>query len=280
MKSEQPAEVHQTFPERCRSGASNSFVYFSFCVTWSLECFLLWKLRQIKENLKLATELRISVASSILNGLLGAIGAFTGSYILLLLTGILFVMMETYASSILPIQMSERPRNQNANNETSHIMSASSRASADEVKNYQKYILQDLQNDLKLYEQFKTALSREFAIENILFLESVSEMENEEKQTFDHIEQITRKFIASGSEYEINITSEMRASIQLLSGGRSADHLEEIIDLLMKVAKETMKELKFGALARFKRQLSGSKEEKYEVVQAATSANTSVSSFP
>jgi hypothetical protein len=249
-------EVHGenlSFKDRCEVFIAGAFVYNTFTLTWVLQCILLWKLKQIKENLNLVTELRISAIGGIVNGILGAVGAFLNSPLLLLLDGILFLAFEIYASSIMPLRISESPRTVNTRGESSHLTSVNGEPRYGEVKNYQKYILHELGNDSRMYDQFKTALSREFAIENILFLEAVSKMEQEQFQTIKYMSHITKKFIASGCEFEINADSELKIKLVELLKREHEDKIEEMLEIIVKIAREIMKDLRFGALARFKR---------------------------
>jgi hypothetical protein len=85
-----------TFILRCEPAGpakmGSAIVYFSLTISWIVQGYLLWKLREIQENLRLAKELKLSCGSAVVLGLIAAIGAFANSSITLQLVSIAFVV--------------------------------------------------------------------------------------------------------------------------------------------------------------------------------------------
>jgi hypothetical protein len=274
-----------TFLRRCAppgpAKLAAAVVYCSLSFAWIAQCYLLWKLQEIKQNLFLAIELKVSCGSALVLGLIAAVAAVLESYFVLQLTSIGFVLTNIYASAIIPLKTAYESRNKEmkfADNDSSskHRHSLVSASSASDISSLKDYLLELtdvlLRGDAQLFTDFKTFLCSEFAIENVMFLEACSKVLK--KPTMENINFLARNFVDPGSEFEVNISAEVRgvfmtnlsknpleeAGPQRVEVARTENgndkaltNMVELVLSTQKMQKEVFQMLKNGAYLRFKR---------------------------
>jgi hypothetical protein len=253
-----------------------SIVYFSLTISWIIQCVLLWKLKEIKENLHLAIELKVSCASALVLGFIAAAAAIINSQTILQLVSIAFVLSNVYSSAIIPLRTAYKVRRRTGSKFAENSVTTSSRrnmtlqlsSSSSEVRTLKDYLVeltdQLLRGDAALYEQFKRFLSSEFAIENLMFLEASSTVLK--NPSMESIKSLSEFYILPGSEHEVNISSDMRKQfmIQLSQSSSALPNVQgsepagshnqgELVSLVHKMQKEIFQLLRNGAFLRFKR---------------------------
>eukprot|EP00475_Leptophrys_vorax_P035857 TRINITY_DN5964_c0_g1_i1.p1 TRINITY_DN5964_c0_g1~~TRINITY_DN5964_c0_g1_i1.p1 ORF type:complete len:449 (-),score=99.75 TRINITY_DN5964_c0_g1_i1:118-1464(-) len=254
---------YETFLQRCTGTGwqenASSIVYLSFSITWILQAVLLWKVREIQESLNLKQELRISCANSLIGGMLAIVFTFARLWNALAVMGIIMVALESYAAIVIPLRFANQEKLQGRQKRkfgSVKLTSTSSRTNS-EVSlslDYVELICAALGGDEALYGDFKLSLVKEFAVENLLFLEDVSKLnESALVPSNDAIRSVVDKFLASGAEYEVNCNVEVRDQLVAVLNAEDSASKIQAMEILNRIAKSTFQDLRHGALLRFKR---------------------------
>eukprot|EP00475_Leptophrys_vorax_P027342 TRINITY_DN389_c0_g1_i1.p1 TRINITY_DN389_c0_g1~~TRINITY_DN389_c0_g1_i1.p1 ORF type:complete len:440 (-),score=94.43 TRINITY_DN389_c0_g1_i1:34-1353(-) len=245
-----------TFSARCAVASTllgSRIVYTSCSIAWILQAVLLWKVREIQENLKMKKEIKISCANNLMSGILAIALTYGGLWRGMPYLGVILVCIEMYAAMVIPLKMAAEERKPRSS--THGVLGSPSRSttSISIDTDFVEVILHSLGESQELYEEFKKSLLKEFAVENLLFLEDVSKLNQRAKPSVDSIRAVVDKFLASGADYEVNHNLDIGNQLFAILNNNENQDSSAVMDILNKIAKSTMQDLRHGALMRFKR---------------------------
>jgi hypothetical protein len=273
-----------TYLNRCaRNYAIASQIVGAVCgITMALQVIMLVLSRNISESMMLKREVQIASVASIVMGFSSLIWNGIQSHIGMQVSFSLFLIAFTVSSIVIPLKaaidfkrarktlmdpptviLENEPLKANAAPATPKSHSASN----SHYKNYITMIKEKLNNDEELYNGFKRFLMSEFALENIMFLEtSTMFMMNPSPPALN---ELYLQFIAARADHEINVAHSLRTAVQnkLESFAempnkniQSEEKLfeKDLMDRIYKMEQETYDMLTGGPLIRYKLQLINS----------------------
>eukprot|EP00475_Leptophrys_vorax_P020715 TRINITY_DN2841_c0_g1_i1.p1 TRINITY_DN2841_c0_g1~~TRINITY_DN2841_c0_g1_i1.p1 ORF type:complete len:441 (-),score=98.97 TRINITY_DN2841_c0_g1_i1:40-1362(-) len=253
---------YATFTIRCSFAAgdlASRIVYTSCTIAWVLQAILLWKVRGIEESLSMKKEILISCVNNLLCGVLAIAFTYGNLWRGMVYLGIVLVFVEIYAAMIIPLRMAgdvkliSRQHQQHG----STLVASGSRSSITAEIDFVDVILHSLGDSQELYQEFKQSLVKEFAVENLLFLEEVSSLNRCAKPAPESIRVVVEKFLVSGADYEVNCNVDVRNElVEKLRGVEDPKEIAGAMEMLNKIAKGSMQDLRHGALLRFKRKVN------------------------
>eukprot|EP00475_Leptophrys_vorax_P028279 TRINITY_DN40860_c0_g1_i1.p1 TRINITY_DN40860_c0_g1~~TRINITY_DN40860_c0_g1_i1.p1 ORF type:complete len:472 (+),score=116.95 TRINITY_DN40860_c0_g1_i1:50-1465(+) len=259
------------FSSRCNSSTTVSTAlsigYCSLTITWIFQLFLLWKCRGIQETLGLVREIRVTAIVCILVGILAVGSAFAGEFETFdpfIALNVVWVLVMAYSSFWIPLEAARKFRRdkseRNSKTGDSELSKFPETEDHPEGDCYSRVTIA-LEKNNQTIEGFKGFLCGELALENLLFLEAISQVRK--KPSFGALKELWVEFVENGSHFEVNVPNghrkQFRQAVENLSANpASSELLEAALVALEPMEEEIYKLLKNGALIRFKKAIVSS----------------------
>jgi hypothetical protein len=261
--------VWDSFATRCIPMNSKIRALPSYAVGLAAACqfALLWKLRQMKDNMSLKSELQILIIGVVICFSLGAIFlrwtdlrmAVIPHFDIILLFSVGLVAINFWGSLFIPVRKSflffQDPHVADVHDlyltfQVEPSMSRSNR------RHTESFI--SLMSNPDMFERFKHFLCAEFSVENLLFYADVGAFKSD--PSFQSVKRIFETYIRPGSPMEINIIYSSRNEVEdqmlrlkdvLNEPESEVEHHPEVLTIFDKSAKQILKLLVTDPFLRF-----------------------------